>query len=89
MIALGEDEAYGRYIQAARVLAGLDQNELGALSGVSGSTISNIEHGRNTTATTRRAVRRALQEQGVNLMFGNDQIMVGIAFVDRNQESDD
>lgn len=89
MIALSEDAAYGRYIQAARVLAGLDQNELGALAGVSGSTISNIENGRNSTATTRKAVRGALFRKGVNLSFGNNQINLGIAFVDRNQEEDD
>ena len=89
MIALSEDAAYGRYIQAARTLAGLDQNELGALAGVSGSTISNIENGRNSTATTRRAVRSALQRKGVNLCFGNNQITLGIAFVDRNQEDEE
>jgi transcriptional regulator with XRE-family HTH domain len=89
MIALSNDAAYGRFIQAARVLAGLDQTELGALAGVSGSTISNIETGRNSTVTTRKAVRTALHKKGVNLSFGNDQINLGIAFVDRNQEADD
>ena len=89
MIALSEDVAYGRYIHAARVLAGLDQNALGALAGVSGSTISNIENGRKANASTKKAVRSALYKKGVNLSFGNDQINIGIAFVDRNREDDD
>lgn len=89
MIAISNDDAYGRYIQAARVLAGLDQNQLGALAGVSASTISNIENGRNATPTTRKAVRSALQKKGVNLVFGNNQINLGIAFVDRNEEEEE
>lgn len=89
MIAITEDEAFGRFVEAGRVLAGLDQGALGALAGVSGSTISNIENGHKSTVPTRRAVRRALREKGVNFGVSEDQIILGISFVDKNKTSDD
>jgi transcriptional regulator with XRE-family HTH domain len=89
MIAITEDQAFGRLVEAGRILAGLDQGELGALAGVSGSTISNIENGHKTTSQTRKSVRRALREKGVNFGLSEDQILLGIAFVDKNKSTDD
>lgn len=89
MIAVSADVAYGRLIAAARLLAGYDQGELASRAGLSGSTVSNIERGRAATDDSIKAIRRALRRAGVNISFGNDMAIVGIAFVDRNAEDDD
>jgi hypothetical protein len=52
-------------------------------------TVSNIERGRNATPESIKSIRKALRQAGVNISFGNDMAMVGIAFVDRNVEDDD
>ena len=70
-------------------MPGLDQAGLGALAGVAGSTVSNIENGRNSTRELVRAVRRALRDKGVNLTFGNNQAGAAICSVDRNAEDDE
>jgi transcriptional regulator with XRE-family HTH domain len=89
MIAVSEDQAFGRALEAARILAGLDQGKLAALAGVSASTVSNIENGRNATPSSIRAVRKALREKGVNVMFGNNQAGASICFVDNNAGEED
>lgn len=89
MIAMPRDTAQGRLIQAGRVLAGFDQNELATRAGVSGSTVSNAERGRTVTEENIKAIRRALRQAGVNLTFGNDMAIASIAFVDRNVEDDE
>jgi transcriptional regulator with XRE-family HTH domain len=89
MIAISEEEALGRQLEAGRIMAGLSQGELGALAGLSASTVSNIENGRNSTSDSVRAVRRALRGKGVNLTFGNNQAQVSICFIDRNAEDED
>lgn len=89
MIAIPEDQMFGRFIAAGRMLAGLDQGQLAALAGVSASTISNIEHGRSSTPSSVKAIRQALRGKGVNLTIGNNLAMLGISFVDRNSAEDD
>ena len=89
MIAISRDDAIGRQIAAARMMAGLDQGQLAALAGVSGSTVSNIERGRNTTPASLKAIRRALRDKDVALTFTHDQAIVGICFVDRNAGDED
>jgi transcriptional regulator with XRE-family HTH domain len=84
MIAVTREDARGRLVAAARILAGLDQNDLGALAGVSGSTISNLENGHKTMRSTLVAVDRALKGKGVNFSFGEDMIVIGVAFADKN-----
>ena len=60
--------ARGRVVAAARMLAGLDQIQLAAASGLSPSTISKIEQGRkNVRQDTLRAVNQALEGLGVDL----------------------
>lgn len=60
--------ARGRVMAAARMLAGLDQIELAAAAGLSPSTISKIEQGRqNVRRDTLRAVNQALERVGVDV----------------------
>lgn len=60
--------ARGRVIAAARMLAGLDQFQLAAAAGLSPSTISKIEGGRNNVRpATLRAVGQALEQLGVDV----------------------
>jgi transcriptional regulator with XRE-family HTH domain len=89
MITISEDQALGRHLGAARMLAGLDQGGLAELAGVSASTVSNMERGRPGTPESIRAVRKALRNRGVNLTFGNNHAIVSICFVDKNAEDDD
>jgi len=89
MIAISEDVALGRQLEAGRIMAGLSQGELAAIAGVSASTVSNIENGRNSTAESLKAIRRALKGKGVNLTFGNNQAQVSICFIDRNAEDEE
>lgn len=51
----------------------------------------NLEHRERQEFDTcdRKAIRSALMKEGVNLSFGNNQINLGIAFVDRNREDDE
>ena len=70
---ISETEAYGRMIAAARSLAGLQQQQLGLIAGVSGATISNCETGKNYPQTaTRRALRSTLKDLGVTCTFDGD-----------------
>ena len=89
MVSISKNEALGRLVGAGRIFAGLDQAELGALAGVSASTVSNIEKGRTSTQASIKSVRAALREKGVNLSFGNNQAGASICFVDRNAEEED
>jgi DNA-binding XRE family transcriptional regulator len=89
MIAMTRDQAQGRVVSAARMLAGLDQSELAALAGVSASTVSNIEKGRSATSESIKSVRRALREKEVNVVFANNQALASICFVDRNSAEDE
>ena len=60
--------ARGRVIAAARMLAGLDQLQLAAAAGLSPSTISKIEQGRNSVRQdTLRAVGEALERLGIDI----------------------
>ena len=60
--------ARGRVIAAARMLAGLDQEQLATEAGLAPSTVSKIEKGRrDVRAATLRAVQDALERLGVDL----------------------
>ncbi len=60
--------ARGRVVAAARMLAGLDQEQLATEAGLSASTVSKIEQGRrNVREETLRAVQQALERSGVDL----------------------
>lgn len=60
--------ARGRVVAAARMLAGLDQQQLAAAAGLSPSTVSKIEQGRkNVREDTLQAVSQALEHLGVDL----------------------
>jgi transcriptional regulator with XRE-family HTH domain len=84
VIKMSEQQARGRHFHAGRILAGLDQQELGTIAGVSAGTISNIEQGKKSTDDSIKAVKRALRLRGVNLNFGNNQAGASVAYVDRN-----
>jgi transcriptional regulator with XRE-family HTH domain len=86
MMKMSEQQARGRHFHAGRVLAGLDQQALATIAGVSAGTISNIEQGKKSTDESIKAVRRALRERGVNLMFGNHQAGASVAFIDKNAD---
>lgn len=76
-------QAKGRMIAAGRMLAGLDQTDLAAASGVSASTISNVERGRiEARSATLKAIRKALRENGVTLTNDptNFHISVGTTY---------
>ncbi len=60
--------ARGRVIAAARMLTGLDQEQLAAEAGLSPSTVSKIEIGkRNVRSDTLQAVVQALDRLGVDV----------------------
>lgn len=60
--------ARGRVIAAARMLAGLDQEQLATEAGLAPSTVSKIEKGRhNVREATLRAVQHAVERQGIDL----------------------
>jgi len=86
---LEQSEAYGRMIAAGRMLAGLDQAELGKLAGVAGATISNVERGNDARDDTRKAVRKALRDLGICLTWDskNGIMAVTVAF-DQPDEDD-
>jgi transcriptional regulator with XRE-family HTH domain len=89
MIKMSEQQAQGRLLHAARILAGLDQQGLAVVAGVSAGTISNIEQGKKSTDDSIRAVKKALRQKGVNQTFGNNQAAASICFVDKNAETED
>jgi len=84
MLKMSEQQARGRHFHAGRILAGLDQQALATIAGVSPGTISNIELGKKSTDDSIKRVRRALRERGVNLTFGNHQAGASVAFIDKN-----
>ena len=64
--------ARGRVIAAARMLAGLGQEQLAAEAGLSPSTVSKIELGRRTVRVeTLNAVVQALDRLGVDVTQNN------------------
>lgn len=68
-LSLSNTEAIGRTYAAARMMAGLDQSALATSAGLSASTISNVERGRDSKKDTLRAIRRALSREGVLIAF--------------------
>lgn len=78
MVDISAQVATGRAFAAARMLAGFDQAELAELAGFSGSTISNVESGRDAREDTLKAIRKALRRAGVTVT--NDKLN-GLAVV--------
>lgn len=80
-MVLSDAEANGRLIAAARVLAGIDQATLADASGVSASTISNVERGRNEPRrVTIQSIRRTLSERyGISLSIDNVNHRISVA----------
>lgn len=80
-MVLSDAEANGRLIAAARVLAGIDQATLADASGVSASTISNVERGRNDARrSTIQNIRRTLGERyGISLSIDNVNHRIAVA----------
>lgn len=64
---LSSDRAFGRAVAAGRKLIGFEQTGLAALANVSGGTISNVESGRPSRRTTKKAIMQALQIKGVRI----------------------
>jgi transcriptional regulator with XRE-family HTH domain len=83
-------EALGRMIEAGRILAGLDQAALGAASGVSASTISNLERGNDARDSTVRSVRKALRKSGVTLSIDkvNGLALAAMTFAEPEDDDD-
>jgi transcriptional regulator with XRE-family HTH domain len=80
-----EVEATARMIGAGRMLAGLDQVGLARAAGVSPSTISNVERGKNKNKARREnleAIQRALLRKGVTLINDNynGRILLSITY---------
>jgi transcriptional regulator with XRE-family HTH domain len=65
----------GAQLRAARVLAGIEQDQLAEASGVSANTISRIERARGefegVRVETVRRLQRALEEAGVEFLDGD------------------
>jgi transcriptional regulator with XRE-family HTH domain len=89
MLKMSAQQARGRLFQAGRILAGLDQQALATIAGVSAGTISNIEQGKKSTDPSIKAVGRSLRGRGVNLTLGNNQAGASICFVDKNAEEEE
>lgn len=84
-------QAQGRVIAAGRMLAGLDQTQLGEKAGVSATTISNIERGvTESRPETVKKVRTALRKEGINLAFnmGTGLLMVATTYAGPDDEDD-
>jgi transcriptional regulator with XRE-family HTH domain len=90
MVTLDSTTALGRVIEAARVMAGLDQTGLAMASNVSPSTVSNVENGKDAREDTIRALRRALRKAGVTVVFDrtNGIAAATIAFEEPDEDDD-
>jgi transcriptional regulator with XRE-family HTH domain len=79
---LSNSQALGRTYAAARMMAGLDQSALALQAGLSPATISNVERGRDSRPDTLKAIRLALNREGVLVAFSrnNGLATVSIAF---------
>jgi transcriptional regulator with XRE-family HTH domain len=66
----------GAQLRAARVLAGIEQDQLAEASGVSTNTISRIERARGefegVRVETVRRLQRALEDAGVVFLDGDE-----------------
>jgi transcriptional regulator with XRE-family HTH domain len=88
--SMSTTEALGRMLEAARILAGLDQAELGQMAGVSGSTVSNVERGNDARPETVKSIRSALRKNGVSLSLDgrNGLAFVAISFAEPDEDDD-
>lgn len=78
----------GRMIAAGRMLAGMDQGELAESSGVSPSTISNVERGSEAREETIKGIRKALRRSGVTITLDvtNGLAIAAIRFDEPEEE---
>ena len=90
MFSLSDTEARGRTYAAARMLAGLNQAELGELAKLSAATVSNVERGEDARRTTTRSIKKALNKHGVVVSFSprNGIAAVTIRFDSTDDEDD-
>lgn len=89
-LSLSNTEAIGRTYAAARMMAGLDQSALATSAGLSASTVSNVERGKDSKKETLRAIRRALSREGVLIGFSSNNgiALVSISFAADEGEED-
>lgn len=89
-LTLDQAEAQGRMIAAGRKLAGLDQAQLATAAGLSPATVSNVERGQEARSETLRALRKALRDSGVALMWDSRNCLVSVtaAFEERDSFED-
>ena len=89
-MSLSNIEARGRTYAAARMMAGMDQGALAAATGLSGGTISNVERGRESRASTLKSIKRALHKEGVVVAFStnNGLAIVSISFAADEEEDE-
>jgi predicted transcriptional regulator len=83
MVDLTAAQAKGRMIAASRSLAGLQQQELAKLAGVSSATISNIERGKiEARSSTLKNVQKALKKSEVTFRIDsmNGNITLGMHY---------
>ncbi len=87
--SLSNTEALGRTYAAARTMAGLDQAGLAHAAGLSAGTISNVERGRDTKPETLRAIRRALNREGVLVGFSRNNGLSSVTISFAADEGDE
>jgi len=88
-IELSANAAQGRMIAAGRLLAGWDQGDLAAASGLSGGTISNVESGRDVREETLKAIRKALREKGIVLTLDKRNGLASAALIFEEPDVDE
>ena len=86
---LSSTAALGRVLEAARIMAGLDQAALGKEAGVAGSTVSNVENGHDARDETVKTIRRTLRKKGVSITFDTQNGLASVAIVFTEPEDED
>lgn len=88
-LSLSNTEAIGRTYAAARMMAGLDQAALATSAGLSASTVSNVERGKDSKKETLRAIRRALSREGVLIGFSSNNGIASVSISFAADEGED
>lgn len=86
---LSNTQALGRTYAAARMMAGLDQGALAAQAGLSPGTISNVERGRDSRPDTLKAIRIALNREGVLIAFSRNNGLATVSIAFATDDSDE
>jgi transcriptional regulator with XRE-family HTH domain len=77
---LTDHQAQGRVLAAARMLAGLEQQELASLADVSATTVSNVERAATESRSeTVRKLMAALRSRGVTINFNQGTGLISAA----------